>query len=72
MRLHDGPMVKMTIQGLNLLALADNGCQVSCLSERYYEENILTLGSCLVLPATNTYVKGLGGKLIREKNNLKK
>ena len=69
-RLHDGPMVKMTIQGLDLIALADDDCQVSCLLGRYYEENISTLGSCLVLPAPNTYVEGLGGKLIRVKKQI--
>ena len=69
-RLNDGPTIKITIQGLDLIALADDDCQVSCLLEQCYEENISTLGSCLVLPAPNTYVGGSGGKVIRVKKQI--
>ena len=48
------PMMKITIQDHEVVALVDEYCQVSCLSEQHYEENISTLGSCLVLPVPNT------------------
>ena len=65
-----GSTKKITTQGLELIALVDDDCQVPCISEKWYGENISTLGSCLVLPVPGTYVEGSGGRLIRIKKQI--
>ena len=60
------PLVEIRLESLGLLALADSGSQVSCLSEKFYNDNISIFRDCSILPITGVSVVGAtGGKPIR-------
>ena len=44
------PTAGIQLENLNLTALADGGSQVSCLSEKFYQDNLDTFKDCPCLP----------------------
>ena len=53
------------------MALADSGSQVSCLSEKYYEDNLPVFKNCPVLPIVGTSVVGAtGGRPVKLKKQI--
>ena len=60
------PTVRIQLENLNVTALADSGSQVSCLSEKFYQENLDIFKGCPCLPISQVCVVGAtGGRPIR-------
>ena len=65
------PTIYINVEGNNLMALADSGSQVSCLSEKYYEDNLPVFKNCPVLPIVGTSVVGAtGGRPVKLKKQI--
>ena len=67
---HRCPTVQISIEDTSLMALADSGSQVSCISESYYEDNN-TFKNCPTLPVIATSVVGAtGGRPVKLKKQI--
>ena len=65
------PTIQISIENMNLMALADSGSQVSCLSEDYYEGNASAFENSLTLPIVATSVVGAtGGRPVKLKKQI--
>ena len=70
-RRHRCPTVQISIEDKSLMALADSGSQVSCISESYYEDNAHTFKNCPTLPVVATSVVGAtGGRPVKLKKQI--
>ena len=70
-RRHRCLTVKISIEDTRLMALADSGSQVSCISENYYEDNAHAFKNSPTLPVVATSVLGAtGGRPVKLKKQI--
>ena len=59
------------IQEVDVMALLDTGSEVTCLSERFYDENKQRFEKCPILPVVGTLITAATGlKLTRLKKQI--
>lgn len=70
-RLFKCPHLFVNVENITINALIDTGCEITCMSEKFYEENLHAFQKCPTLPVNNVLAHGAtGGKPVKVKKQI--